>query len=269
MTPIKAQNKEHLRAIVRGHINQYGNEVNMNHVDVSAIHDFSQLFHDSDFNGDISGWNVSRGVIFNQMFMQSKFQGNISNWDVSQATQMGSMFAESIFNGDISRWDVSNVYNMNAMFCGAAFDGDISKWNTQSLLSATYMFANSPFQGDVSSWNVQSLLEANSMFHACDINSSNMFSHWNFSENVSVFRFLGDLLESSTLLKLGQLKESPLMFALYAMLPSDKRPAEYQHLFGMVEQLCNDQSPMKKGYVLYHLYSNQQPEMLISDFHFD
>ena len=43
------------------------------------------------------------------MFSKSQFNGDISKWDVSNVTNMGNMFSKSPFNGDISNWDVSNV----------------------------------------------------------------------------------------------------------------------------------------------------------------
>ena len=43
------------------------------------------------------------------MFSESQFNGDISNWDVSNVTNMIGMFYNSQFNGDISNWDVSNV----------------------------------------------------------------------------------------------------------------------------------------------------------------
>jgi surface protein len=43
------------------------------------------------------------------MFYNSNFNGDISNWDVSNVTNMNYLFNDSQFNGDISNWDVSNV----------------------------------------------------------------------------------------------------------------------------------------------------------------
>ena len=50
------------------------------------------------------------------LFEYSDFNGEISKWDVSNVTIMHMMFAWSKFNGDISDWDVSNVTNMESMF---------------------------------------------------------------------------------------------------------------------------------------------------------
>ena len=45
----------------------------------------------------------------NNMFHVSEFNGDISNWNVSNVTNMSWMFYYSNFNGDISNWNVSNV----------------------------------------------------------------------------------------------------------------------------------------------------------------
>ena len=51
-----------------------------------------------------------------EMFRDSQFNGDISNWDVGNVTDMSRMFRDSQFNGDISKWDVSNVTQMFEMF---------------------------------------------------------------------------------------------------------------------------------------------------------
>lgn len=56
------------------------------------------------------------------MFMGSNFNQNISSWDVSGATDMSDMFSYSEFNQDIGNWDVSNVTNMASMFSHSVFN---------------------------------------------------------------------------------------------------------------------------------------------------
>jgi len=48
------------------------------------------------------------------MFREArKFNGDISGWDVSKVEDMSGMFSgTSDFNGDIGGWDVSNVEDM-------------------------------------------------------------------------------------------------------------------------------------------------------------
>ena len=53
------------------------------------------------------------------MFANSQFDGDLSKWDVSSVKSMGGMFLTSKFDGDISGWNVSNVKNMSHMFKGS------------------------------------------------------------------------------------------------------------------------------------------------------
>ena len=92
--------KKELRNIIEQRIEQEGNKVDLNDIDVSKITDMSFLFSELlDFNG------------------------NVSNWDVSNVVDMRYMFYECTkFNQDISEWDVSNVKNMTNMFRGCTIE---------------------------------------------------------------------------------------------------------------------------------------------------
>ena len=78
----------HLEEAIGQRIAEYGNEADLNDLDISMIRDLSQLFENSDFNGDISGWDVSNVRDMSWMFSNAKFDGDISGWDVSGATTM-------------------------------------------------------------------------------------------------------------------------------------------------------------------------------------
>ena len=108
--------KDELKDIIKQKIESEGNECDLNDIYMGNITNMSSLFEDSDFNGDISKWDVSNIESMNGMFAGSKFNGDISKWDVSNVKYMSSMFEYSKFNGDISKWDVSNVIFMTGMF---------------------------------------------------------------------------------------------------------------------------------------------------------
>ena len=106
---------------------------------LSGVTDMSKMFSGAtDFNGNISGWDVSQVTDMSKMFSgATDFNGNISGWDVSQVTDMSHMFADATsFNGNISGWDVSKVTHMNRMFQSASsFNQDISSWDVSSVQS--------------------------------------------------------------------------------------------------------------------------------------
>ena len=100
---ITAMGKDHLLLLIFDAIEVHGPQCSLNHIDVSSIEDFSQLFMYSPFIGDISGWNVSNATSFREMFMKSVFAGDISKWDTSNVLDMSQMFRQSSFSCDISR----------------------------------------------------------------------------------------------------------------------------------------------------------------------
>lgn len=127
-TPIVATSRQHLRQLLQTAwaADRFG--CNLNHIDVSGIHDFSYLFLNMGFNGNVSRWDVSGGVNFEGMFENTPFTGDLSEWNVSNARNMRSMFRNSHFNGDISKWNVSKVGYISRIFEFSKFARDISMW---------------------------------------------------------------------------------------------------------------------------------------------
>lgn len=164
-SPQVATDNKHLRKLVIQHIDKYGPYCDLNHIDVSQVKDFTGIFANTVFNGDISRWNVSNAVCMHSMFAHSLFNGDISQWDVSKVTSMHSMFAHSVFNGDISRWNVSSVIAMNAMFAESLFNSDISKWDVSSVITMNGMFMSSAFCQCIADWNVSRVEDMSVMFY--------------------------------------------------------------------------------------------------------
>lgn len=65
-------------------LEKFGNDINLNWIDVSELEDMSNLFHTNiwNFNGDISLWNTKNVKDISYMFFNSIFAGDISQWQL-------------------------------------------------------------------------------------------------------------------------------------------------------------------------------------------
>ena len=72
------KNKKHLKSLIRKEILLNGNKCNLNHINTSRITNMFHLFYKSQFNGDISGWDVSKVKDMTSMFSNSQFNGDLS-----------------------------------------------------------------------------------------------------------------------------------------------------------------------------------------------
>ena len=160
------------------------------------------------FTGAIGTWNVAPATSMKELFMgKTDFNADISGWDVSNVKDFTCMFAKSCpagtaltdwpviaagsgmkFNQNIGSWDVSGagLYNINesgggyggssggfvGMFYGCEdFNQDISLWNVHRTtkydmqMRLDYMFAGArAFNQDISSWNVANIQDMVGMF---------------------------------------------------------------------------------------------------------
>ena len=136
--------------------------------DLSGVTSLREMFKDSAFNGDISGWDTSSVTDMSDMFHgASVFNQDIGSWDTSSVIDMSSMFEDAtVFNQDIDDWDTSSVINMNTMFFGAGtFNQDIGSWDTSSVTNMSEMFLGaSVFNQNIGSWDTSNVTNMSHMF---------------------------------------------------------------------------------------------------------
>lgn len=149
---------DHLWAAMRSEIAKHGPFCSLNHFDVSRVENFAAVFRGSNFNGDISEWNVGQARSMYAMFKRSSFNGDISKWNVTKVRDMAYMFQDSLFDGDLSCWRPQNVKTMSGMFQGADFSGmggEIDGWMVSPDVLVTDMFAESQFVGNIDAWGLE------------------------------------------------------------------------------------------------------------------
>lgn len=115
----------------------------LENLDVSKIRDFSFVFRESYYNGDLSKWNTSNVKYMDYMFSFSDFNNDsLKNWNLSNVTNIRGMFYHTPFNGNISNWNISNIIEMQSVFEYSNFNGDISKWNFNQNVKCNGLFDN-------------------------------------------------------------------------------------------------------------------------------
>lgn len=73
--------------------------------------------------------------------LASNFNGNISTWNVSMIIDMTGMFSGATsFDQDLSGWNVSKVRDMTGMFIGAtSFDQNLSTWDVSGTVVTDFL----------------------------------------------------------------------------------------------------------------------------------
>ena len=171
---IKANDKEHLKYLIKIGQNLLGDNGNFNWIDTSEITDMSFLFYENaTFNGHIELWDVSNVTNMESMFQYAyEFNQSIGDWDVANVTNMEYMFkwAES-FNQPIGDWDVSSVITMHGMCMRAkSFNQPIGDWDVSNVTDMQYMFYGAKnFNQPIGDWDVSSVTNTTDVFADCPI----------------------------------------------------------------------------------------------------
>lgn len=161
---MKINNKEELIKIIKKEIEKQGKvKLDLNHLDVSEVEDFSNLFYILDIGADlkelnVSAWDTSGATKMNNMFGGCNMlrRLDLSGWNVSKVTDMSEMFYECwhLKSSGISGWNVSEVRDMSNMFEGCTLlNEDISDWNVSEVRDVDCMFSGcESFNTDLSDW---------------------------------------------------------------------------------------------------------------------
>jgi len=116
---------------------------NGNDVFTGQVTNFSFLFHNSPFNGDISYWDTSRATSMREMFWNtSNFDGDLSGWRTSLVQDMNATFGYAAsFTGSVQAWDTGSVTDMGRMFLNAPlFNEDLSGWCASNIATRPLSF---------------------------------------------------------------------------------------------------------------------------------
>jgi hypothetical protein len=165
-TKVVPKNGEELMKVVYDEIKRLGFTCDLNHIDVSHVTNFNNVFY-----------AMSPEMTF--------FNGDVSEWDVSRMKSCDFMFSSCHFDGDLSQWDVSHCESFRSMFNTAThFTGKgLENWRLKSAKTTSYMFHKTfKFSGDtITDWKIpKGLTEMSHMFtRAFGLEAD--FSKWNLS----------------------------------------------------------------------------------------
>ena len=168
---IKATNGN-IWKIVNNEIKYLGEEADLNHIDVSEVTIFDEVFYNTPFRGDVSKWDVHNMRSARFMFSASLFNGDLSRWDVSNCKNFNSMFNMALlFEGyGLENFNVENAEDMSYMFHRKGnFTGkNICDWKIPYNINLTCMFKNCfDLETDLSSWDITNTSMQSEIFDHC------------------------------------------------------------------------------------------------------
>ena len=166
---------ETVHQIVKDALDRFGNDADLNHIDVSQCTDLSSLFYDAHFTGDVSKWDVSNVTDFEYCFCSNPFDGDLSNWDMSSAVDLNSMFnlAPKFKGTGLKNWSelLKNVKSTSHMFdkCQNLDGHELENWKFSTKLEkADYMFSHCEnLKCDLSKWDLTHIKKYEDIANMC------------------------------------------------------------------------------------------------------
>ena len=162
-----------------------GDEGDFNDIDTSEIESMNLLFYENKtFNGNISGWNVSKVKDMFGVFHTTSFNQDISKWEFPNVLNMNYMFCNATsFNQDISNWKFPNVEDMSGMFDNAtSFNQPIGNWKFPNVKNMSCMFHNTTsFNQPIGDWEFPKVEDMTGMF----------YNATSFNQNISKWKIYG------------------------------------------------------------------------------
>ena len=133
----------------------------------------------SQFNRDLSGWDVSSGTSFAGMFFECLAYNNagvsLSGWDVSSGTNFSAMFSQAneFVGVGVDSWNMSNATDIGQMFSGCKlFNTNLNGWDTSNVTDMPGVFETTPaFNQPLNNWDVSNVTNMSQMFN-CQIDGS-------------------------------------------------------------------------------------------------
>ena len=150
----------------------------------------------SQFNRDLSGWDVSNGTDFQFMFFECQAYNNagvsLSGWDVSKSTNFNGMFSQAneFVGVGVDSWNVSNATNIAFMFSGCElFNINLNGWDTSNVTNMSGVFETTPsYNQPLNNWDVSKVTTMSEMFN-CQIDGSTFnqpLSSWDTSNVIDM-----------------------------------------------------------------------------------
>jgi hypothetical protein len=150
--------------------------------DMTNVTKMLGMFCGSEFTGrnGIFGMTVGEKVenrFMEDMFKDSPFVGDVSGWDMRGVLNVMGMFEKTPFDGDLSGWNLQDVLLLDGMFRNSKFTGrngmftlDIDKPNHMCILDE--MFKHSNFSADISGWKLPSDTKMTDVFKECPLENN-------------------------------------------------------------------------------------------------